>query len=83
MEAYQKKFILEADSALAQKLDAEIEIQRLLASAFAKRNVPMNVFGSGSAGAGVPVGSDAKQRPLCSYYIKYSKTLGYDREVKK
>ena len=36
-EAYQKKVILQADNALAQKLDAEIQIQRIWAESFAKR----------------------------------------------
>ena len=43
-EAYQKKVILEADNALAQKLEAEIQIHQLWADAFAKRAVSTRVF---------------------------------------
>lgn len=36
-ESYKKKVILQADNALAQKLDAEVQIQRLWAEAYSKR----------------------------------------------
>ena len=36
-EAYAKATVLEADNALAQKLEAEISIQRVWAEAYAKR----------------------------------------------
>ncbi len=54
-EAYQKRVILEADDALAQKLDAEIKIQTIWAEAYAKRAVPTNVFGTSD---GTPSGRD-------------------------
>ncbi|MDQ7090791.1 MAG: SPFH domain-containing protein [Methylococcales bacterium] len=54
-EAYQKRVILEADDALAQKLDAEVKIQTIWAQAYAKRAVPTNVFGGGN---GTPTGRD-------------------------
>lgn len=50
--------ILQADNALAQKLDAEIKIQQLWAQAYAKRQVPTNAFGGGGAAGGAPVGND-------------------------
>ncbi len=79
-EAYQKKVILEADNALAQKLDAEIEIQKLWAEAFARRQVPSTVFGSGQGGA--PVGSDAEVRAFMQMLtLDAAKRLSYDREV--
>lgn len=79
-EAYQKKVILQADNALAQKLEAEVEIQRLWADAFAKRRVPTTVFGGGSDGA--PVGSDAETKAFMQLLtIDAAKRLNYDREV--
>lgn len=79
-EAYQKKVILQADNALAQKLQAEIEIQKLWASAFAKRQVPTNVFGGGSA----PTGSDSETRAFMQMLtLDAAKRLSYQREVKK
>ena len=80
-EAYQKQVILEADNALAQKLDAEIRIQQLWAEAFAKRQVPTNVFG-GSAGNGAPVGSDGETKAFMQMLtLDAAKRLSYDREL--
>lgn len=79
-EAYQKKVILQADNALAQKLQAEIEIQRLWADAFAQRKVPTNVFGGSSA----PTGSDSETRAFMQMLtLDAAKRLSYEREVKK
>lgn len=81
-EAYQKKVILQADNALAQKLEAEIQIQSLWADAFAKRNVPTNVFGGGQSGA--PVGNDAETKAFMQMLtLDAAKRLNYDREVTK
>lgn len=81
-EAYQKKVILEADNALAQKLDAEIEIQKLWAEAFAKRQVPTNVFGGGTGGS--PVGSDTETKAFMQMLtLDAAKRLNYERSVKK
>lgn len=81
-EAYQKKVILEADNALAQKLDAEVQIQRLWADAFARRNVPTNVFGGGQGGA--PVGNDAETKAFMQMLtLDAAKRLNYDREINK
>jgi len=80
-EAYQKKVILQADNALAQKLDAEIQIQKLWAEAFAQRKVPSTVFGSG--GSGAPVGSDAEVKAFMQMLtLDAAKRLNYNREVK-
>jgi uncharacterized membrane protein YqiK len=78
-EAYQKRVILEADNALAQKLDAEVEIQKLWADAYAKRAVPTNVFG----GAGdTPVGGDGEVKAFMQMLtIDAAKRLNYDREL--
>lgn len=82
-EAYQKKVILDADNALAQKLDAEIEIQKLWADAFAKRKVPSTVFGGAGAG-GAPVGSDAEVKAFMQMLtLDAAKRLNYDRDLQK
>lgn len=79
-EAYQKKVILQADNALAQKLEAEVKIQELWADAFAKRQVPTNVFG----GAGAPVGNDAETKAFMQMLtLDAAKRLNYKREVTK
>ncbi|MCB1956489.1 MAG: hypothetical protein KDG55_12480, partial [Rhodocyclaceae bacterium] len=81
-EAYTKREILKADNALAQKLDAEIEIQRLWADAFARRAVPTNVFGGGAGGT--PTGSDAEVRAFMQMLtLDAAKRLAYDRDVSK
>lgn len=81
-EAFQKKVILKADNALAQKLDAEIQIQKLWAEAFARRKVPSTVFGSGQSGA--PVGSDAEVKAFMQMLtLDAAKRLNYNREVGK
>ncbi len=79
-EAYQKKVILQADNALAQKLEAEVEIQKLWADAFSKRKVPTTVFGGG--GSSTPVGSDAETKAFMQLLtIDAAKRLNYDREL--
>lgn len=79
-EAYQKEVILKADNALAQKLQAEIEIQKLWADAFAKRQVPTNVFGAGSGGT--PTGSDSETQAFMQMLtLDAAKRLSYTREV--
>ena len=82
-EAYAKRQILEADNALAQKLDAEVEIQRLWADAFAKRNVPTYVFGGGGGSdGGAPVGSDDEASRLFQILtLQAAERLDYDREI--
>jgi regulator of protease activity HflC (stomatin/prohibitin superfamily) len=82
-EAYQKKVILQADNALAQKLDAEIQIQKLWAEAFAKRNVPSTVFG-GSGQGGAPVGSDGEVKAFMQMLtLDAAKRLNYERDLTK
>jgi len=80
-EAYMKAKILSADNALAQKLDAEIEIQRIWAEAFAKRSVPQNVFGA-SASGGTPVGSDMEVKNFMQLMtLDAAKRLNYERSL--
>lgn len=78
-EAYQKKVILKADNALAQKLEAEIQIQKVWAEAFAKRRVPTNVFGGSD---GQAVGSDGETKAFMQMLtLDAAKRLNYNREV--
>lgn len=80
-EAYQKKVILQADNALAQKLDAEIQIQRIWAESFAKRAVPQYVFG---ANGNTPTGSDSEARMFMQMLtMDAAKRLSYERDLKK
>ncbi len=80
-EAYQKRVILQADNALAQKLNAEVQIQKLWAEAFARRSVPTNVFGGGS---GTPVGSDSETKAFMQMLtLDAAKRLNYDRKINK
>ena len=79
-EAYAKAAVLEADNALAQKLDAEIEIQRVWADAYAKRNVPQYVFGASDGDT--PTGSDRETQLLQQLLsMEYAKRLDYDRTL--
>ena len=79
-EAYQKKVILEADNALAQKLEAETKIHQLWAEAYARRKVPQNVFGGG--GDNVPVGSDSEVQAFMQMLtLDAAKRLSYDRNI--
>jgi len=81
-EAYAKAAVLEADNALAQKLDAEINIQKVWADAYAKRNVPMYVFGSGTGNTAAPTGSDSEAQLLQQLLtMEYAKRLDYDRTL--
>lgn len=81
-EAYKKKVILKADNALAQKLSAEVDIQRLWAEAFSKRKVPTTVFGSASGST--PTGSDSEVKAFMQMLtLDAAKRLSYDREINK
>lgn len=83
-EAYKKAKILNADNALAQKLEAEIEIQKVWADAYAKRQVPMYVFGGaggdGAEGGGTPVGADGEVKNFMQLMtMDAARRLNYDR----
>lgn len=82
-EAYQKEVILKADNALAQKLEAEVKIQRVWAEAFAERKVPQNVFTSGGVGgANVPTGADSETKTFMQLLtMDAAKRLSYDRQI--
>jgi regulator of protease activity HflC (stomatin/prohibitin superfamily) len=80
-EAYRKEKILSADNALAQKLEAEIQIQRVWAEAYATRMVPQYVFGGGAAGVdATPIGADGEVKSFMQLMtIDAAKRLNYDR----
>ena len=81
-EAYAKAAVLEADNALAQKLEAEISIQRVWAEAYAKRNVPTYVFGAGDGDT--PTGGDQEAQLLQQLLaMEYAKRLDYDHAIQK
>ena len=81
-EAYAKVAVLEAYNALAQKLEAEISIQRVWAKAYAKRNVPTYVFGAGDGDT--PTGGDQEAQLLQQLLaMEYAKRLDYDRAIQK
>lgn len=81
-EAYAKAAVLEADNALAQKLNAEISIQRVWAEAYAKRNVPTYVFGAGNGDT--PTGGDQEAQLMQQLLaMEYAKRLDYDRAIQK
>ena len=78
-EAYQKRVILEADDALAQKLEAEVKIQSLWADAYSKRSVPVNVFGSSN---GTPTGRDDEAKNFMKLLtLDAAERLNYRRKV--
>lgn len=80
-DAFAKKAALEADNALREKLQAEIEIQRVWAAAYARRNVPQYVFGGGGNG-GTPVGQDGEASTFMKMMtMQAAKSLAYDREI--
>ena len=81
-EAYMKAKILSADNALAQKLEAEIQIQRIWADAFAKRAVPQYVFGGSGDGGATPVGSDMEVKNFMQLMtLDAAKRLNYERSL--
>ena len=81
-EAYAEAAVLEADNAFAQKLEAEISIQRVWADAYAKRNVPTYIFGAGDGYTSTGGDQEAQllQRLLA---MEYAKRLDYDRAIQK
>jgi hypothetical protein len=79
-DAKARELAIQADNALQSKLDAEIQIQRVWADAYAKRAVPQIVFGGGKDGA--PVGSDSEVQTFFNLMnANAAKNLSYDRKV--
>lgn len=83
-EAYAKAAVLEADNALAQKLQAEVDIQTVWAEAYARRNVPQYVMGAGAGDGATPTGGDQEAKLLQQILtLEYAKRLDYDRSLTK
>lgn len=81
-EAYAKKAVLTADNALQAKLDAEVKIQAQWAQAYAARNVPSQVFITGSDSGGTPTGSDTEVSAFMRLMtVDAAQRLNYDREI--
>lgn len=79
-DAEARKLAVEADNALQTKIDAEIEIQKVWADAFARRQVPQIVFGGAEGGA--PVGSNSEVTTFFNLLnANAAKNLSYDRTV--
>lgn len=83
-EAYKKKAVIQADNALAQKLETEIEVHRVWADAYAKRSVPSSVFVSGDGGGDTPTGGNTELQAIMQMMtMQMAKQLDYDRQVEK
>ena len=78
-DKFQREARIAGDNALQQKLDAEVEIQKVWADAYARRNVPSTVIG----GEGnTPVGGDTETtRFMQLMTIEAAKRLGYSRDI--
>lgn len=78
-DKFQREARIAGDNALQQKLDAEIEIQKVWATAYASRKVPATVIG---ASGDTPVGGDNETtRFMQLMTIEAAKRLGYDRGI--
>ncbi len=77
-QAYKKRVIIQADNALAQKLEAEIKIQAAWAKAYSVRPVPTTVFGGGESAAG---SISEVQTFLQLKTVEAAQNLNYNREV--
>ena len=76
-EAFKKQALLEADGALAPKLQTYKEVNQVWAQAFAKRQVPSTVIGSSGKG-----GTDSDVSDLMSLLtVKTAKDLQLDLSV--
>lgn len=79
-EAYKKQAVMRADNALAQKLEAEIAIQKVWAEAYAKRQVPTTVLGGGENGASSDSAALSFMQLLT---LDAAKRLSYNRDIDK
>ena len=81
-DKYEREARIAGDNALQQKLDAEIEIQKVWADAYSKRQVPQYVFGSGAGENSTPVGADTEVKSFLQMMtIDAAKRLNYDRSI--
>ena len=77
-ESYKKRVIIQADNALAQKLEAEIKIQGVWAAAYAVRPVPTTVFGGGDDSHG---SINEVQQFLRLKTVEAAQNLNYNRDI--
>lgn len=81
-DAYAREQALQADNALALKLETEKVIQQVWADAYAKRSVPQIVFGGSSGDSSIPVGADDEVTRLMQLLtVDTAKRLSYDRTI--
>ncbi len=78
--AYEKREILAADNALAQKLEAYVQVQGVWAEAFAKRQVPATIFGANEGGPG---SDDDVSRFLQLLTVQSAKGLAVDPSIER
>lgn len=82
-DAKSRQLAIEADNALQIKINAEVEIHKLWADAFARRNVPQIVFGGSNNAEGAPVGANDEVKNFFSLLnAQAAKALAYDRDIK-
>jgi len=81
-DKYEREARIAGDNALQQKLDAEIEIQKVWADAFANRKVPAQVFVTGGSADGVPTGENSEVSNFMNIMtMDAAKRLNYDRGI--
>ena len=79
--AYEKAALLEADNALALKLDALVQMNRDNAQALAKRQVPTNVIYTGGSEGGAIGANDEIANIAATQMLKNLKALDVDITV--
>ena len=80
--AYEKRAVIEADDALAQKLEAWVKAQEVWAEAFANRKVPTTIFGSSGAG-GTGAGTDNDVQAFMNIMtMQAAKSLNVDPTIR-
>ena len=81
-EAYAKREVLEADGALAQKLETLESINATWANAYSKRSVPQFMMGDGGSGSEATVGDQGAQQFMQLLTMKAMKDLSVDLNTK-
>lgn len=82
-EAYAKQAILEADGALAQKLEAWVSAQQVWADAASKINVPATVIAGGGEGANAGSALGTVEAFMNMLMVKTAKDLSVDPTITK